>query len=103
LAETEEFLHLRSRALRLRANLLAQKHVEVSTVEAAYREAVECARTQGTRYFELLATTSLAQWLKSQRRVAEAHAILADIYNCEGFDIFALREARNLLDELARQ
>jgi hypothetical protein len=37
--------------------------------------------------------------------VAEAHAILADIYNCftEGFDIFALREARNLLDELARQ
>jgi hypothetical protein len=36
--------------------------------------------------------------------VAEAHAILADIYNrfTEGFDIFALREARNLLDELAR-
>ena len=105
LAEAEEFLHLRSRALRLRANLLAQKRVEASTVEAAYREAVECAHTQGAKYFELLATTSLAQWLKSQRRVAEAHAILADIYNwfTEGFDIFALREARNLLDELARQ
>jgi adenylate cyclase len=104
LADTEEFLHLRSRVLRLRANLLAHERAEESTIETAHRKAIECARAQDARYFELLATTSFAQWLKSQNRGSEARTMLTDIYNwfTEGFDIFALRQARKLLDELAQ-
>jgi len=98
----KEYAHLRTQALRQRANLLADSGAQALTVEAAYSAAVECARDQGAKYFELLATTSFAQWLKSQNRGAEARAMLSEIYNCfaEGFDIFALREARSLLDEL---
>jgi hypothetical protein len=103
IADTDELRHLRSRALLMRANLLAQKSAEHSTIETAYSEAVECARGHGAKYFELLTTTSFARWLKLQNCSSEARAMLSQIYNwfSEGFDIFALREARNLLNELA--
>ena len=102
IADTDELLHLRPRALAMRANLLAQKGTDPSTVEAAHRAAVKCARDQGARYFELQAITSSARWLKSQSRGAQAHSMLADIYGwfTEGFDVFALQQAKDLLAEL---
>jgi tetratricopeptide (TPR) repeat protein len=105
LADTDEILYLKSRALELRAKLLARNGADASTIEAAYRAAVECARLQGARYFELQATTSFARWLNSQHRPAEARILLSEIYNwfTEGFDTFALREARELLDQLGRE
>jgi DNA-binding winged helix-turn-helix (wHTH) protein/tetratricopeptide (TPR) repeat protein len=105
IGHTDELLHFKSRALGLRANLLARNGADASTVESAYRAAVECARLQGARYFELQATTGFAGWLNSQHRPAEARTLLSEIYNwfTEGFDTFALREARELLDQLGRE
>lgn len=104
-ADTDELLHLRARALNLRANLLVRNGAAAPEAEIAYRTAIECARGQGARYFELQAATDFARWLKSQDRAAEARILLADIYNwfTEGFDTFVLREARILLHELARK
>jgi DNA-binding winged helix-turn-helix (wHTH) protein/tetratricopeptide (TPR) repeat protein len=103
LADTDELLYLKSRALGLRAKLLAQNGADISTVEAAHRAAIECARDQGARYLELQATTDFARWLNSQGRSAEARKAVSEIYNrfTEGFDTFALREARKLVDEIA--
>jgi hypothetical protein len=72
------------------------------TIDAAYRAAIECARSQGARYYELQATTPFARWLKSQGRAAGAQTLLADIYSCftEGFDTADLKDAKSLLDEL---
>jgi len=72
-------------------------------IEAAYREAADCAQSQGAKYFELETATHFARWLKSQGRAGEARTMLADIYNwfTEGFDTIALREAKTLLNELS--
>jgi hypothetical protein len=53
---------------------------------------------------ELRATTSLARFLAKEGRRAEARAMLADIYAwfTEGFDTADLKDAKALLDELAR-
>ena len=105
LTDSEELTQIRSPALRYRADLLAQSSAEASTIDAAYRAAIECARSQGARYYELQATTSFACWLKSQERAAEAQTLLAEIYGwfTEGFDTAALSEAKVLLDELSNK
>jgi tetratricopeptide (TPR) repeat protein len=70
LADSEELAQIRAPALRQRAELLAQSGEDTSAVEAVYRAAIECARVQRARYYELQAATSFAQWLKAQRRAA---------------------------------
>jgi len=72
-------------------------------IEKAYHAAVDCARTQGAKYFELEAATHFARWLKSQSRADEARILLAEVYGwfTEGFDTAALRDANKLLDELS--
>jgi hypothetical protein len=102
LAETEEYALLRAPVLRLRADLFARGNADTSEVDLAYRVAIECARSQGAKFHELLASTSYARWLNSQGRSVEAQSLLADIYGwfTEGFDTPALSEAKALLDEL---
>ena len=102
LADSQELAEIRSPALRQRAELLAQSAAEAPAVEVAYRAAIECARAQGAKYYELQAMTSFARWLKSQRRATEAYDLLAEIYNwfTEGFDTVALREAKALLENM---
>jgi hypothetical protein len=78
-----------------------------SAVEAAggvhIAPAIEIARRQSARSPELRATTSLARLLDKQGRREEARTMLAEIYNwfTEGFDTLALKEAKDLLDELS--
>ena len=62
------------------------------------------ARSQSAKSFELRATTSLARLLAKQGRRDEARTMLAEIYNwfTEGFDTADLKDAKALLDELAR-
>jgi DNA-binding winged helix-turn-helix (wHTH) protein len=105
LTDSEELPQIRSPALRYCADLLAQSNRDALTIDAAYRAAIECARSQGARYYELQATTSFARWLKSQGRAAEAQTLLAEIYGwfTEGFDTPALSEAKALLDELSNK
>jgi len=102
LADSEELLQIRSPALRRRADLLAQSGADASALEVAYRAAIECARAQGAKYYELQAATQFAKWLKLQSRTDEAKTLLAEIYGwfTEGFDTADLKDAKALLDEL---
>ena len=71
--------------------------------ENSFRRAIEIARGQGAKWYELRATNELARLLMQQNRRNEARPILADIYNwfTEGFDTADLKDARAMLDELS--
>jgi predicted ATPase len=68
------------------------------------RRAIEVARSQTAKSWELRATASLARLLRDTGRRAEARTMLAEIHNwfTEGFDTPDLKEAKTLLDELDR-
>jgi len=70
--------------------------------EMRFRQAIEIARRQEARSWELRATMSLARLLDKQGRRDEARTMLAEIYNwfTEGFDTRDLKDANALLDEL---
>ena len=70
--------------------------------ETAFEHGIQIAREQQAKSWELRTATSLAQLWQSQRKFAEAHALLAPIYGwfTEGFDTKDLQEAKALLDEL---
>jgi class 3 adenylate cyclase/predicted ATPase len=87
--------------LHLRGELLAREGGPEA--EASFREAIELARRQGARMYELRATTSLARWLTDGGSVAEARRLLAPLYASftEGFDTRDLVEAKVLLEQLA--
>jgi predicted ATPase len=71
--------------------------------EASFHRAIEVARRQQARSWELRAAVSLCRLWRSQGRVETARHMLAEIYGwfTEGFDTADLREARELLKELA--
>ena len=70
--------------------------------EASYRRAIERARSQEAKSWELRAATSLGRLRRDQGKPAEAHALLEPIYGwfTEGFDTADLKEAKALLEEL---
>jgi predicted ATPase len=80
-------------------SLLSVAHGEA---EACFLEAIDIARRQQAKMWELRATVSLARLRQSQGKMAEAHKILAEIYQwfTEGFDTVDLKEAKALLDSL---
>jgi predicted ATPase len=89
--------------LRARAEtLLSLGDEHQAEAERLFRQAIDVARHQETRSFELRAVTGLSRLLRKQHRKGEARRMLADIYGwfTEGFDTKDLREARTLLDEL---
>jgi predicted ATPase len=70
--------------------------------EACFRRAVEMARAQDAKLWELRAATSLARLWAEQGRYADAHDLLAPVYGwfTEGFDTPDLGDAKALLDGL---
>jgi DNA-binding winged helix-turn-helix (wHTH) protein/tetratricopeptide (TPR) repeat protein len=70
--------------------------------ERCFHKAIEIARGQQAKSWELRATMSLARLLASQGHRDEARSMLAEIYNwfTEGFDTADLKDAKALLDEL---
>jgi predicted ATPase len=88
---------------RLKGELLLMSNHGAS-IQAAhcYHEAIQIARRQSARSWELRATMSLARLLRDTARRDEARAILAEIYGwfTEGFDTADLKDAKALLDEL---
>jgi tetratricopeptide (TPR) repeat protein len=64
--------------------------------------AIELARAQGARWWELRAATSLARHLANQGRQQDAYAMLAPIYGrfTVVFDSADLKAAKTLLDQL---
>jgi len=88
---------------RLKGELLLMQGDDAEA-EASFYKAVEVARRQSAKSWELRATVSLCRLWRKQGRVDEARQMLAEIYNwfTEGFDTPDLQEARALLEELSR-
>lgn len=87
---------------RLKGELLLAESTETPAAEVCFRQAIETARRQASRAWELRATMSLARlWLRQGRR-AEARATLAAVYGTytEGFTTPDLADARELLEAL---
>ena len=71
--------------------------------EMYFHQALDTARRQCTRSFELRATLSLARLWQKQGKREEARSTLADIYGwfTEGFGTADLQEAKTLLAEVS--
>ena len=89
---------------RLKGTLLLQQssdnHPEA---EHCFQHALEIARTQQAKSFELRTATSLSRLWQQQGKHQAAHDLLASVYNwfTEGFDTADLKDAQALLDEIA--
>ena len=83
--------------------LLISDNSAAPEAEQCFRDAIEVARRQSAKSWELRATMSLARQLAKQGRRAEACSMLAEIYGwfTEGFDTADLKDAKALLDELS--
>jgi predicted ATPase len=94
---------LESEIHRLKGELLLNADQDEAAAQS-FRDAIELARRQSAKSWELRATTSLARLFAKQNRRDEAHAMLSEIYNwfTEGFDTSDLQDAKKLLDELSR-
>jgi predicted ATPase len=70
--------------------------------ERSFLYALEIARQQQAKSWELRAATSLARLWGQQGRRTEARDLLAPVYSwfTEGFDTVDLKDAKRLLDEL---
>ena len=92
-------------ARRGKGQMLVLSGVEGSKVEeaeACFHTAVEVARRQKAKSWELRASTSLARLWQLQGKTTEARELLTPVYGwfTEGFDTADLLEAKALLKEL---
>jgi predicted ATPase len=73
-----------------------------SEAETCFVRAIDVARAQSARTWELRAAVSLARLWRDQGKRNEARDLLAPVYGwfTEGFDTPDLKEAKTLLDEL---
>jgi predicted ATPase len=81
---------------------LASDPDDVTEAMECFRRAIELARRQAARSWELRAASSLARLLIAAGRRDEARRTLAGVYDwfTEGFDTADLGEAKALLDDL---
>ncbi len=71
--------------------------------EGIFREAIEIARRQEAKLWELRASASLARLWQRQGKKTEARDLLLPLYDwfTEGFDTQDMKDAKAQLDELA--
>ena len=101
--ETDErFFH--AEVLRLKGELLAHNG-NMKEAESWTLKAVQTAQDQKAKTLELRAAMSLARLWAREGRAEEAHNVLKRIYSwfTEGFDTLDLKEARELLANLAQK
>jgi len=81
------------------ALLLRQAAPDAAHAEECFQQALEVARGQRAKSWELRAAMSLARLWRDQGKHAEARGLLAPIYDwfTEGLDTVDLREAKTLL------
>ncbi|MDW3688320.1 adenylate/guanylate cyclase domain-containing protein [Cupriavidus sp. CV2] len=102
----EATLHrLRGELLLRRAKDRPSTLASQNEAEACFHKAIAVARAQGARSLELQATLSLARLWSQQGKLDAARNTLADIHGSfiEGFDLADWKQAKALLDDLARQ
>ena len=83
--------------------LLQHAVPDAAQAEACFQQALDVARRQQAKSWELRAATSLSRLWQRQGKRAEARELLAPIYDwfTEGFDTADLQDAKALLEELA--
>src|SRR6185369_12134074 len=83
--------------------LVMAEVVSTADAESCFHRAIEIARQQQAKSFELRAVMSLARLWRQQGKREEGRAVLKEIYDwfIEGFDTPDLKDARMLLDELS--
>lgn len=89
---------------RLRGRLLLNGTVpDFAGAQAEFSRAIDISRGQSAKLWELRAAVSLARLWRDQGRQAEARDLLTSIYGwfIEGFESCDLKEAKELLNELA--
>jgi predicted ATPase len=104
-ADECEIRQYEAEAHRLKGELLLKQNASnAGAAQECFARAIEVARRQSAKSFELRATMSLARLLASQNHRDEARTMLAAIYNwfTEGFDTADLIDAKALLDELGK-
>jgi predicted ATPase len=81
---------------------LAAYRDKEAEAEDCFRHAIDCARRQGAKSWELRAALSLSRLWRAQGKHEDARTLLAEIYGwfTEGFDTRDLKEAQALLQEL---
>jgi serine/threonine protein kinase/tetratricopeptide (TPR) repeat protein len=101
-SETQLDVFVDSELLRLEGELLRASG-DSRAAEASFWKALETARRQGARSFELRTATSLGRLLAEQGRVSEVLPALAAVYQTfpEGPATPDLMEARDLLDRFS--
>jgi predicted ATPase len=93
-----------SECYRLKGELLLQQSSDnQAEAEICFHHAIETARHQQAKSFELRTATSMARLWQQQGKRQEAHDLLAPVYAwfTEGFDTADLQEAKALLAALA--
>ena len=87
--------------LRTAGEIALMSH-EDAAAESYFERALEVAREQQAKSWELRAATSLARLWRDQRKAQQARELLAPVYGwfTEGFDTRDLKEAKVLLDAL---
>lgn len=88
---------------RLQGEIVLAADGAPSDAEALFQRALEIARGQEARSFELRSATRLARLWQRQGKESQARDVLAPVYGwfTEGFDTRDLKDAKALLDELA--
>lgn len=103
LAETSGQRFYDAGLYRLRGEcFLALEEHTAREAEAAFREALEIARSQQARSLEIRAALSLARLWQQQGKRTDARDLLQPVYAwfTEGFDTRDLVDAKTLLEEL---
>ena len=89
---------------RLKGTLLMHQMIpDDLRAETSFQQALDIARRQQAKSWELRASVSLSRLWQSQGKRREAHELLAPVYGwfTEGFDTKDLQEAKALLDKIA--
>jgi len=90
--------------LRLKGEVAVMQNAAATTeAEHCFRLALDVARAQEAKWWELRTSVSLARLLRDTSRCDEARTMLGEIYDwfTEGFDTADLKDAKALLDELS--
>ena len=101
--DTTELRYYAAELYRLKGALLQQQAVpDAAQAAACFQQALDVARQQQAKSWELRAATSLARLWQHQGKRQEAYDLLAPVYHwfTEGFDTADLQEAKTLLDQL---
>jgi class 3 adenylate cyclase/tetratricopeptide (TPR) repeat protein len=103
LLDVRDTMH-RAEFLRLQGALLLQRATpDAASAEQSFENAIEVAREQGAKSFELRAAMSLGTLWHQQGKRTAAQELLGGVYGwfTEGFETPDLRRAKSLLDDWA--